>query len=360
MIRLAAVIAVSLVLVAWGAGNAPEPGEGAPDGKIDKPIGVFSSSGALSEGIYANPNLRGVLVRATWASIEPAPGVFDFASIERQAAAVRWHGLSWSLAVNGGGVGSPAWLTAPPSAGGRGVPYVTYSFRGQPGYKLPLFWNPIVQDRLQILANALAAQYNHDPTLKLVYVTQMTANGIEGHLQGVDMADLVRAGYTDGLWIQACEEAARSFAYAFTNKAIAFEVHEVNGSAAVPATIINDLWNDPTLGQRVGAAMWWISGKVSYQPDLLAALMAYPGDLYGQVIGRSDETHRFENGDYTSVFRQAKALKMRSIEAWEYEFKVGPNSANGSWDATFADYNAWADATFGPRRTLRRRLVPKR
>lgn len=321
----------------------------APPQAIDKPIGTFSASGALNSDIYANPNLRGVLIRTSWASVEPRPGVFDFSSIALQAANVESHGLPWSLAVAGGGVGSPAWLTDPPGFGGLGVPYISYSFRGQPGYRLPLFWDPIVQDRLRMLANALAAQFSQDPNLKLVYVTQMTANGIEGHLQGVDMADLIKAGYSDALWIQACENAARSFAYAFANKAIAFEVHEVNRSAAVPATIINDLWNDPTLGHRVGAAMWWISGKVSYQPDLIAELMAYPGDIYGQVIGRSDQTTRFENGDYTTVFTQAMALGMRYIEAWEYEFKYGPEGANGAWDSVFASYNAWADGTFGSR-----------
>ncbi|KDA53453.1 hypothetical protein EG19_04400, partial [Thermoanaerobaculum aquaticum] len=316
---------------------------------VDKPIGTFSSSGALSSEIYAHLHLRGVLIRTNWASVEPIPGVFDFSSLEFQIASVKSHGLSWSLAVAGGGVGSPTWLVDPPSSGGLGVPYVSYSFRGQPGYRLPLFWNPIVQDRLRILPNALAAQYNQDPSLKLVYVTQMTANGIEGHLQGVDMADLVDAGYSDAVWVEACEDAARSFAYAFSDKAIAFEVHEVNSSAAVPAKVIYDLWNDPRLGHRVGAAVWWLSGKVSYQPGLIAQLMAYPGDIYGQVIGRSDQTTRFEKGDYTTVFTQAMALGMRSIEAWEYEFKYGPDGANGIWDSIFASYNARADATFGSR-----------
>jgi hypothetical protein len=38
---------------------------------------------------------------------------------------------------------------------------------------------------------------------------------------------------------------------------------------------------------------------------------------------------------------------MRYIEPWEWEFKYGSNSADGEWDAVLADFNAWADATFG-------------
>jgi hypothetical protein len=387
---------------------------------ITKPTGTFSSSAAGSSGIYANPNLRGVLIRASWLDIEPTPGIFNFTSIATQVANAKANGKPWSLAVIGGGTGSPAWLTDPVGSGGLGAPFMTYSFRGVPGYKLPLFWNSIVQTRLTQLANALAAQYNNDPDLKLVYVTQMTANGIEGHLQGVTMSTLIAAGDDrDGdsdvdaadfqiAWVEASKRAAHSFADAFSNKAIAFEVHDVNGTASIPETIINDLWNDPTLEQRVGAAMWWISGKTSYQPALITVLSNFPGDIYGQVIGKSGEgpwlantsyslgtfrmpvnppatnrlryevttagisggteptwtttlnatvtdgtvvwtcrDSRFQNGDYATVFTQAKAIGMRYIEPWEWEFKYGFNSANGEWDAVLADFNAWAEATFG-------------
>ena len=263
---------------------------------------------------------------------------------------------------------------------------------------------------LEELADALAAEYGSDSTLKLVYVSQMTANGVEGHLQGVDMPTFVSAGYTDQKWIDASIENAVNFAEAFTNKALAFEVHEVNGSATVPETIINDLWDDTSLDQRVGAAMWWISGKTSYQPDLVDVLDDFPGDIYGQVIGKSYDgawapstaystanptyrmptsppltgryrylvttggtsgsteptwpttvgatvsdgpvvwtckDSRFENGDYTTVFTQAMALGMRYIEPWENEFKDG--TAGGvapAWDSTLEDFNDWADEVF--------------
>lgn len=386
---------------------------------VDKPRGTFASSGAAASGIYANPNLRGVLVRASWEEIEPTPGSFTFATIDAQVADIVSRGQSWSLAVVGGGTGSPAWLTAPVSSGGLGAPFITYSFRNVPGYKLPLFWDAIVQDRLAQLASALAARYTADNRLRLVYVTQMTANGIEGHLQGVAMSTLIAAGVDrDGdmdidsadfafSWIAAAKAAARSFALAFTNKPVAFEVHEVNGTHTIPETIIQDLWNDPSLDRRVGAAMWWISGKTDYQSQLIAALAAFPGDIYGQIIGKSGEgawtpgtsyangtfrmpvsppitqryryevttsgvsggseplwpttlnakvtdgtvvwtcrASRFLDGDFAAVFRQAKALGLRYIEPWEWEFNSTTNSAKGEWDSVLQDYNAWADATF--------------
>ncbi|MBV6501851.1 MAG: hypothetical protein CJBNEKGG_04381 [Prosthecobacter sp.] len=387
---------------------------------VEKPLGTFSSSGATMTSIYSNANLRGVLVRASWSQIEPTPGTFSFTAIDNQVAGITSRGKSWSLAVLGGGVGCPAWLTDPAASGGLGAPYVDYAFRGAPGYRLPLFWDATVQTRLTLLANALAARYNTDASLKLVYITQMTANGVEGHLQGVTMSTLIAAGNDqDGdsdvdaadfalHWIAASKAASRSFALAFTNKPLAFEVHDVNGSSTIPETIINDLWNDASLNHRVGAAMWWISGKTTYQTQLINVLSAYPGDIYGQVIGKSGEgawaagtpyaagamrmpvnppaaqRYRYEattagtsggtepvwpttinatvtdgsvvwtcrdsqfgNGDFTTVFSQAKAVGMRYIEPWEWEFNNTTSSANGEWNTAMQDFNAWADATFG-------------
>lgn len=317
------------------AANAATP----PSGTVGKPAGIFSSSGAGNSAIYQNVHVRGALIRASWNDIEPAPGVYDLSRIAAEVGTVKAHGSHWSLAIYGGGTGSPAWLIDQ-----LGAPYIRYSFRGEPGFRLPLFWDAQVQERIQRLAQRLAQEYNADPSLQLVYVTQMSANGIEGHLQGVDMTTFKAAGYTDDRWVEAGKQAARSFAEAFTDKAIAFEVHAIDNSAMVPSRIINDLWNDGALGHRVGAGMWWISGKTSYQPALIDVLKAYPGDIYGQVIGRSDEPERFQDGDYTTVFTQAMEIGLRYVEPWEYEVKTGPGTADGAWDATFAQFNAYADA----------------
>ena len=91
----------------------------------------------------------------------------------------------------------------------------------------------------------------------------MTANGIEGHFNGVSETVLINAGFTADKWVNAVKSTAVNFAMAFPDKAIAVEVHDLINDSAIPNQIITDLWNDSSLNQRVGAAIWWISGKTT-------------------------------------------------------------------------------------------------
>ena len=121
-------------------------------------------------------------------------------------------------------------------------------------------------------ADKLAEKYNNDISLLLVYIPQMTAKGNEGHLYGFNQTAFAAAGYTESKWIDASLKNAKRFALAFNKKALAFEVHDLFNSSAPASSIINSLWADNTLNRRVGAAMWWISGKEDYQPNLITVL----------------------------------------------------------------------------------------
>lgn len=301
--------------------------------QIAKPIGCFTASGVTASDAMGQPLCRGALIRSSWASVEPSPGVYNFTALNTLAGAAKSSGKKWSLAILGG-PSSPSWLVS-----NLGANYVTFSFRGVPGFILPLYWDTVVQDRLKKLATALGSQFGSDTGLSLVYITQMTANGVEGHIQGVDMNIFNAAGYTDDKWVAAVKECAGSYATAFPGKPVAVEVHEVNGGSAVPQRILQDLWNDQSLGQRVGAAVWWLSGNESYQANLLTVLRSYNGDVYCQMIAESSNTSQFPLG-YSAAFTQARSFHSRYIELWQYEY------TNHSYDTAVADFATWADASF--------------
>ncbi len=299
---------------------------------IDKPTGIYSSSIGRGEAL-ANEHALGALIRVKWNQLEPSPGAFNWALIEDQIDSMDDYseGKLWSLAIIAGKE-SPQWLYDEADS------FVINSMLGD--VSIPKFWDLQVQLRLQDLALALAAEYGDDPRMSLVYLPQMTSNGVEGHFNGVPLSTLEAAGLTPDNWIEAVTTAATSFALALPSKAIAVEVHTVLADSAIAETIINRLWDDPALEQRVGAAMWWLSGKDSYQTELLAVLREYPGDLYAQVIGRSDQSDRFLDGDYASVFAQAKELGIRYIEPWERELTYHTH------DLLLADFNQWSLNTF--------------
>ncbi|TWT51902.1 hypothetical protein CA85_51650 [Allorhodopirellula solitaria] len=327
--------------------------------EVAKPTGTYAS--VITRRAVENENMKGGLVRVTWSEIEPEPGKFDFSRIEQQVQLLK-PDMNWTLAIHGGWTSTPSRANTQSrgnfSRRGRrpdslapnwlvsdfDVETFAMSFRGNP-VAMPKYWDPVVQTRLKVMLQAVGERYRTD-RLKMVYVPQMTSNGTEGHFNGVPPETLLRATGVNprdrnaetkfgDLWLKASAEATQSVLDAFPGKAVAFEVHELLGSVEIPSRLVRE-FQKPEYDSRVGIGMWWISGKTTYQGDLIAILKEYPGDLYGQVIGRSDQQRRFENNDYSTVFAQAKELGMRYIEPWNYEFE------NHTCDEALQEFNASA------------------
>ena len=299
----------------------------------NKPKGLFSSSFGNESALDHN-EVNGSLIRVKWSEIEPRKGEYDFSIIDQYLAPIKTRGLQWSLGVIAGS-NSPNWLID-----SLGIEFFEITGFDKSVKKIPKIWDPKVNDLFKNLAEALAANYADDQDLVLVYVPQMTANGIEGHFNAVSISDLTDAGLTPDRWINSVKETAKLFASAFSEKAIAVEVHDIMDDTTIPNQIITDLWNDSSLNQRVGAAMWWISGKTTYQSNLIEALTNFPGDIYAQAIGRSDQIERFKDDDYTTMFSQARTIGIRYIELWEYEF------VNNTYPEEFNSYNTFTDTAF--------------
>ena len=300
---------------------------------ITKPKGLYTSSFG-NETALDNDQVNGSLIRVKWSEIEPNKGIYDFSGIEQFREIIKERNLKWSLGILAGG-DSPLWLTE-----SIGADYFEINGINNTVKRIPKIWDTRVNDRLTLLAEALSDEYNEDEDLVLVYVPQMTANGIEGHFNGVTTDELLDAGLTAENWVNGVKETARIFAGAFTKKAIAVEVHDIMEDTSIPNRIMTDLWNEPSLNHRVGAAMWWISGKNIYQPNLVNALIDFPGDIYSQAIGRSDQFSRFENNDYRTIFEQAQTIGIRYMELWEYEF------VNNTFPQEFERFNDYANTNF--------------
>ena len=301
---------------------------------IEKPNGCFAGTNGINSLVMAHPESRGVLLIEKWSDIETKPGIYNFTELDRKIETVTSAGLKYSLAVAGGAFGSPNWLTE-----SLGVSYHEFEYQGK-SWVLPLWWNSKCEIKLNELISELGQRYSSDSMLSHVYVTQMTVNGIEGHLNGVNMVEFKNDGYTEENWIELAKKTTLQFADAFPSKPIVFEIHEIDRDTTVVNEIVRYLNNHEKLCKRFGIGMWWLSGKDTYQTNLITFIKNYEGDKYAQVIGRSDQKQRFHDSSYATVFEQAKELRIRYIEPWPYEFQFNTH------DSIIKDFNLWADQNF--------------
>jgi hypothetical protein len=298
------------------------------------PRGCSVSTGPnVSNTVLEHPECRYHLVVSKWSEIEISPGGFSFSALKDKINMVKSYNKKYSLAVAMGGPGSPAWLFD-----SMNVPYLDYKFRGTTPYKLPLWWDSLLQARIKIMVDALGKEFGNDTSLALVYITQMTANGNEGHLLGINMDSMRIKGFTSEKWISSAKQTARYFADAFPSKSLAFEIHDIDNSPDIPIAIINELYNDTYFLKRIGPAIWWLSGKTTYQNSLLEFLKTFTGNKYAQFIGNSTQPERFGDSTIASAFEQAKELNIRYIEPWFEEYK------NGKTDSLLHDFNCWVDS----------------
>lgn len=299
---------------------------------ISKPTGTFASTGpTVSPTLAGHAQAKGVLIRIKWSDLEPTPGQFDFSALDSNISVVTNAGKDWSLGVLAGQF-APSWIYSSP----YNVASMNLTFRGSP-VSVPKFWDTNLENRLQILADALAAKYSSNAKLRLVYLPQMTLNGVEGHFNGITASTLDSFGYTDQLWVDSILKTTDIFRKAFSTKPIAIELHYLHDSMIAPQAIMNAILTNAELKNQVGITIWWISGNTTYQPLLLDALKVFTqngGTGYAQLINKSSETTSFPNGDYTKVFEQAAELGIKYIEPWDADFNLG------SWDNLFAAFNS--------------------
>jgi hypothetical protein len=377
------------------------------------PTGVFTASGVTQQ--TNNPlndnNVRGGLIRVEWNQIETAPGTYDWQQLDSQIDTVECNAHCYS---NGGSPGTcandltprggkaacvakefslsvlggpfaPTWLWS----GANNLGVATFVANNQ---TIPKFWDATLQTRLSSLAAALGNRYGQDSSLKLVYLPQMTLNGVEGHFNGIPDATLTGAGYTVSDWVGAVEQATQAFAKSFPSTSIAIELHYMLASSCEGLRVMNDITANTggfagradSANQQIGVATWWYGGAAmpntsayqEYQADLIFGTAfgdtqdefgtAEPGDtsdtygraclhqsvqaggfqgfakaggrIYAQVIqqssicGGSSTCMDFPFG-YSAIFTQAEALPINYMEVWQQDIGT-------TWETNLAAYNS--------------------
>jgi hypothetical protein len=176
-------------------------------------------------GNFKDPTLCGASLVIFWSSVETSKGVYDWSVITAAAKPFTDAGLTVNLLFSEATEGpvntvTPAWVTAPVSSGGDGVPSVACA--GQP--TMPVYFDPTYEADWKAFIAAAINQfsYGNSPLAANVgYMRFATAGGAEA---------LPPPGYNDGGACQAMWTAA-GYSYDVWNT---HEANIINAMGSVP------------------------------------------------------------------------------------------------------------------------------
>lgn len=168
---------INMTLIPWGAVHSATPPVTGPvkwhPGHYYTIMGFGKDKTWYMDQVYrelkSTPALRGLQVRYLWAEIEKSEGVYDFASIDRQLAALTTRGKRLVIQVQTKSF-DPEWKLVPDylktaKYEGGVFAFGTYGTTTIRGHNIKL-WNPMVRDRLIALFRALGKRYNSHPNFE--------------------------------------------------------------------------------------------------------------------------------------------------------------------------------------------------
>lgn len=230
------------------------------------PSGVYCScgpttstvgAGSVDPAVASKSFVKGILVRIGWKDIEPSDNTYNWALLDNQINAANSYGKKISLAISGG-PNSPSWLY---SLGTQTISY-TIPFPGT----IPVLWNTTFLTKWTEFVRALGNKYKNDTTIRLVYISNATTNGIEMQLPFSPTPSYASISYTDQKVINSWKQVIDTFSVAFPNHYLSNDFHPVNSSNAVADSVYN--YAKLKMPNRYGAnAWWWTQNNTTVYPS---------------------------------------------------------------------------------------------
>ena len=218
------------------------------------PVGVWGSFGVghdIDPNLVANMGIVGIGISDDWAEVEPAPGVYDWGTLDSKIAQAKAAGFQYiSLAVTDSSSQTPQWLldSLPPDQEIDLLDDASVHQTFCQPIHTALYWNPTFhQARLDLIA-AMGARYTNDPAIVAVKMAsfanhntqdwniQDTIGAIEcpscpqptptlcGTITVDQPAQWLAAGWTEPQMLQIGKEMCDAAAAAFPNQNIALPI----------------------------------------------------------------------------------------------------------------------------------------
>jgi hypothetical protein len=247
MARLSLAFLLSFgVLACGGSGTSSSGGGGTPS---PPPLstgyrGVFALGQQdvdLPSDIYANPNVDGVALRASWAAVEPSEGSFNFSELDGQVSAAGSAHKSVSLSVTAG-IETPSWVYEDGAGAFTTVVDAKYSPQFCSTSQIPIPWDPVFLAKWTAFIQALGTHYSGNAAISKVHITGVNFHteetGLPAETGGVvtgldgspcqtnnDVQEWQQLGYTGNLVKNAWMQMTQALSAAFPGAKIIPMVH---------------------------------------------------------------------------------------------------------------------------------------
>ncbi len=307
--RTAATVLMAAASAAARADDDPHP----PRGLFCSCPPTTASGDSVLEPVATLPFVDGVLVRIGWdlVAATPDPGAWDWSRIDDQLARAAQFDVDIALAVVIGRH-APDWLAS------AGAAYVDFEFMGET-FSIPAAWDPVFLAHWSSFIAALGERYDGHPRIRIVHMTNASANGFEMQLQGAER-DWAAAGYTPEAYASSWMTVVDAFDAAFPNTPLDVEVHPVFNEDAVAQQVVQHAQN--VIGPRFGVfAAWWTQHNAQdVYPGMYQLLAGAACDTFGTVqVARSETVHGpaiFGDGGLAGALDLALAANVGYAEVW--------------------------------------------
>jgi hypothetical protein len=275
--------------------------------QVRQPTGYYVMQEVGSQNIkdkkLASPVFSGIVIRQRWATMNPAPGVYNWTFLDAQVLRARRLGKQYILAIYTGN-NAPLWLGLPLF---RSAPYP---------------WDPTMLKWHGQMVAALGARYAADPYLVGVELSGPT-RGPSGSLEMMLADGLTRQpGYSVAAmisaWCQCVDQYGRAFPYCAM----------ISDGGVAPggknATITQAVWNYmygmyPRQANFSHCALKANTSETAVHHQLVVQMAMHGGRVGFEMVGPSVAGENGQNGPiarFGGTFAEAVDIADRANASW--------------------------------------------
>lgn len=193
----------------------------------------------------------GIVLKVPWSDLEPAPGEFNWNSIDRQIQAAGDAGFLVTLTILSGPY-SPRWLAA------EGSQMFAYLDRSMNSKEIPLPWDDVFVSRYSNLIENVGKMYDGAKGIKLVRMTNATTSGYEMNFEFAEGEEqkFIASGYSRNNILNSWIAIINAYSSAFKATPVDVDIQPIFLDDDVTYSIIEYALS--VYGHRFGVyASWW-------------------------------------------------------------------------------------------------------